>query len=88
MRSVIAKFVALVVVAGVLGVSAGEAAAQEPNCGVIEPVVPDQYPTWSDDAGWSEASWYSTIQLADIDGDGRSEMLARTRDGMVTPGAQ
>ena len=83
MRSVIAKFVALVVVAGVLGVSAGEPAAQEPNCGVIEPVVPDQYPTWSDDAGWSEASWYSTIQLADIDGDGRAEMLARTRDGMV-----
>src|SRR5206468_1397275 len=34
-------------------------------------------PALSDAAGWNEADNYSTIQYADIDGDGRAELVAR-----------
>ncbi|MEZ4520750.1 MAG: VCBS repeat-containing protein [Thermomicrobiales bacterium] len=39
-------------------------------------------PQWADVNRWSEASYYSTIQLADIDGDGADELLARGPDGI------
>jgi hypothetical protein len=40
-------------------------------------------PTLSDAAGWNEPQYYSTIQLADIDGDGQAELLARGAGGIV-----
>jgi hypothetical protein len=36
-----------------------------------------------DGEGWDEEKHYSTIQTADIDGDGKAELLARANDGMV-----
>src|SRR4051794_9452900 len=38
-------------------------------------------PAWGDAAGWTDPSKYSTIQLADITGDGSAELLARNDDG-------
>ena len=35
-------------------------------------------PQWSDAAGWNAPQYYSTIQTADVDGDGRAELLARS----------
>ncbi len=39
-------------------------------------------PGWGDAAGWSDPSQYSTIQLADITGNGQDELLARSNDGL------
>ena len=39
-------------------------------------------PSWSDKTGWNEPQYYSTIQTADVDGDGRAELLARSSQGM------
>jgi len=39
-------------------------------------------PSLSDAAGWDAAQYYSTIQTADIDGDGRAELLARSAIGI------
>ena len=36
----------------------------------------------SDRLGWKQPMYYSTIQTADIDGDGQSEILARWIDGL------
>ena len=33
--------------------------------------LPLQLPFWADTAGWNNSSYYATIQLADIDGDGQ-----------------
>jgi FG-GAP-like repeat len=44
--------------------------------------LPHQYPTWNDGMGWAQPSQYTTIQLADIDGDGRAELIARGRAGL------
>ena len=41
-------------------------------------------PPWSDANGWDDPKYYSTIQTADIDRDGRAELLARAHTGMVT----
>ena len=40
-------------------------------------------PAWSDAAGWNQPQYYSTIQMGDIDGDGRAELLARGADGIL-----
>ncbi len=40
-------------------------------------------PQWTDGAGWTAAEYYSTIQMADIDGDGSDELLARGPNGMT-----
>ena len=40
-------------------------------------------PQWTDGSGWSAAEYYSTIQLADINGDGSDELLARGAFGMI-----
>jgi hypothetical protein len=45
-------------------------------------ILPQQYPTWNDGAGWSQPSQYKTIQLADIDGDGRAELIGRGTKGL------
>jgi hypothetical protein len=39
-------------------------------------------PLWGDAAGWTDPSQYSTIQLADINGDGRDELLGRSDAGL------
>ncbi|MGP0591402.1 hypothetical protein ACTRXD_02540 [Nitrospira sp. T9] len=41
-------------------------------------------PGWSDAIGWEHPQFYSTIQMADIDGDGKAEMLGRSGAGMET----
>src|SRR5690242_17473283 len=40
-------------------------------------------PPWSDSAGWDRPQCYSTIQCADIDGDGRAELLAKSAAGIT-----
>jgi hypothetical protein len=39
-------------------------------------------PSWGNAAGWTDPSQYSTIQLADITGNGQDELLARNSDGL------
>jgi hypothetical protein len=39
-------------------------------------------PELSDGLGWKQPMYYSTIQTADIDGDGQGEVLARWIDGV------
>lgn len=39
-------------------------------------------PAWSDAAGWGAARYYSTIRFADIDGDGRADLCARSSAGI------
>ena len=39
-------------------------------------------PLWSDAAGWAQEACYATIQTADVDGDGRAELLARGPAGL------
>lgn len=41
-------------------------------------------PNWGDAGGWTNASHYSTIQLADVDGDGKAELLGRSPAGIAT----
>jgi Concanavalin A-like lectin/glucanases superfamily/FG-GAP-like repeat len=37
----------------------------------------------ADAAGWDQPQYYTTIQFADIDGDGQAEMLARSGAGLL-----
>jgi hypothetical protein len=37
-------------------------------------------PAWTDDAGWHDWHRWSTIRLADVDGDGRADLCARESD--------
>ena len=39
-------------------------------------------PAWGDAGGWTDESKYSTIQLADFNGDGKDELLARNDQGL------
>jgi Phosphodiester glycosidase/FG-GAP-like repeat len=39
-------------------------------------------PTWSDDSGWSDHRYYTTIRLADVKGDGKADLCARAAAGM------
>jgi hypothetical protein len=47
------------------------------NCGPLFAV-----PNWTDAGGWTDPSKYSTIQLADVNGDGRDELIGRNDDGL------
>lgn len=38
-------------------------------------------PVWSDAEGWDQVRFWSTIQLADIDGDGRADLCGRDSSG-------
>ena len=40
-------------------------------------------PAWSDDAGWADFKYHSTIRLADIDGDGKDDLCGRAAKGIV-----
>jgi hypothetical protein len=41
-----------------------------------------ELPAWGDGAGWKDPSKYSTIQLADLTGNGKDELIARNDDGI------
>jgi hypothetical protein len=47
------------------------------NCGPTFAV-----PNWTDAGGWTDPSKYSTIQLADVNGDGRDELVGRNDQGL------
>ena len=49
------------------------------NCGPTFAV-----PTWTDSGGWNDPSQYSTIQLADVNGDGKDELIGRSDAGIET----
>ena len=82
--------VGVIALATLVGVSPAPAAgartaqAQTLDCGKVVDAVPDQFPAWSDAAGWDDPSRYRTIQLADIDGDRKAELMARGPSGMIT----
>jgi hypothetical protein len=40
-------------------------------------------PAWGDIGGWDQPQYYATIQLADIDGDGRAELIGRGPGGIL-----
>jgi len=44
--------------------------------------APIDGPAWSDDAGWTSARYYSTLRLADTNGDGLLDVCARTAAGV------
>ena len=76
----------LLVAAGRHGGGAGVAGAQ--NCLETDPSYMDAcgptfaVPTWTDAGGWTDPSQYSTIQLADVNGDGKDELLGRSDAGL------
>ncbi len=39
-------------------------------------------PSWTDAGGWADPSQYSTIQLADVNGDGKDELIGRSDAGI------
>jgi hypothetical protein len=41
-------------------------------------------PAWSDAAGWNQPQYSLTIRAADVDGDGRAELMGRLPDGVQT----
>jgi hypothetical protein len=47
------------------------------NCGPTFVV-----PAWGDAGGWTDPSKYSTIRLADVNGDGKDELIARNDQGI------
>ena len=44
-----------------------------------------EYPTipWSNDAGWGERRFYTTIRMPDLNGDGKADVCARDSFGLV-----
>ncbi|MEM8590156.1 MAG: hypothetical protein AAGG65_19025, partial [Pseudomonadota bacterium] len=40
-------------------------------------------PAWADSGSWNNAKFYRTIQTADINGDGKAELIARDASGIV-----
>ena len=47
------------------------------NCGPAFAV-----PSWTDAGGWTDPSQYSTIRLADVNGDGSDELIGRSDAGI------
>ena len=80
-----ALVVVVMLVAG-LALAPGVAGAQ--GCPAANPSYFDAcgpefaVPAWGDAGGWTEPSKYSTIQLADINGDGKDELFARNDQGV------
>lgn len=76
--------------ASLLFSSALNAFAQDDSpCPVTNPDVTGpcghtfQIPAWTDISGWTDQRYYSTIQLADITGDGVDELIARNATGIL-----
>ncbi|MGH7283512.1 MAG: FG-GAP repeat domain-containing protein, partial [Polyangiaceae bacterium] len=40
-------------------------------------------PKWSDDNGWAAPQFFTTIQFADIDGNGKADLCARAAAGVI-----
>ena len=40
-------------------------------------------PAWNDTGNWNQPQYYTTIQTADIDGDGKAELIARAAAGIT-----
>jgi GH25 family lysozyme M1 (1,4-beta-N-acetylmuramidase) len=40
-------------------------------------------PAWSDAAGWNQPQYYQSIQLVDINGDGRADLCGRGKNGIT-----
>ena len=85
-RVVFALVVAVMLLAG-LGVAPGVAGAQgcpEANPSYTRRVRAGVHaaPGWGDADGWTDPSQYSTIQLADVNGDGRDELIGRNDEGL------
>jgi hypothetical protein len=40
-------------------------------------------PAWTDASGWDEPKYWSTLQLADVDGDGRADLCGRSSKGFT-----
>jgi hypothetical protein len=57
-------------------------AAAADICSFVPPPTPPSA-TWSDAEGWGKPEYYSTIQLADLDGDGRAELVGRGPAGII-----
>jgi hypothetical protein len=60
----------------------GLAFAKTPQFRLLQEAKKIALPQLSDGLGWKQPMYYSTIQTADIDGDGQSEILARWIDGL------
>lgn len=80
----------LAVFGGLLGAAAPRAAAQSSQaCPAADPVYTGPcgptfvLPGWGDAGGWKDPSQWSTIQLADVDGDGAEELFGRTPAGIT-----
>jgi hypothetical protein len=56
--------------------------AKDPAHHAIPAVKRIALPELSDGLGWKQPMYYSTIQTADIDGDGQDEVIARWIDGL------
>jgi hypothetical protein len=74
--------------AAAVGAIPGTAAAQSSACPAADPSYTGNcgptfvLPAWGDAGGWTDPSQYATIQLADVDGDGRDELLGRSDAGL------
>jgi hypothetical protein len=79
---------AVVLAAGIAGVAPPGVAAAQDNCPESSPTYTDAcgptfaIPAWGDAGGWTDPSKYSTIQLADFNGDGKDELMARNDQGI------
>jgi hypothetical protein len=77
-----------VVVVLLLGPGAASSGAQGSACPEVTPAYTGPcgptfvLPGWGDAGGWTNPEQYETIQLADVDGDGDQELLARTPAGI------
>lgn len=76
-------------VALLLGAGSPSAGAQSSTCPQVTPAYTGPcgptfvLPGWGDAGGWTNPEHYETIQLADVDGDGDDELLARTPAGIA-----
>ena len=72
-----------------LALGPGAAPATAAQCPEATPIYTDAcgptfvLPGWGDAGGWTSPEQYETIQLADVDGDGDDELLARTPTGVA-----
>jgi hypothetical protein len=49
---------------------------------ILETPSPSLLPPWSNDNGWTPPEYYGTIRAADIDGDGKAELVGRAALGV------
>ena len=68
---------------GVFLIASLPALAQTSNiCSFVPPPKPPEQ-LWSDAEGWGKPEYFSTIRLADLDGDGRAELVGRGPEGII-----